>query len=429
MNSLPADIEVLEPAAGAFRERRFRLPTRTHAAVRQNYRDALIGAAAICLVPIAFATLFAVGGYFKNGDVFEVAGFAVAFFGSFLFPMAAILVIAAVIHRWSRIELTASADRLVLRSWLGPFFRTRQVRLAGMKGLRVQIGRLQIATMRGSAPFDPKSILCDVGTLYADFEKSPQQMICSGYDADWLLNLANELTRAIEANQSSLWPVTVTHEDPRIISERAEQPSTSDARVSSTADRVVIEHPARGWRRAWPAWFVVGYLFATGMLIVWTIALLNGQLLIRESRDDGELFPFPVWLGLLVAAPCYAVAICVAGAWIGAARNSARWEITPHQLCLWQRTLWGESVAIWSRAELRSIRAISQLVGEFEYNRYNCLQITSTMQPLREFFRERDKSEIEWLATTLSAAMGLASTNGSKTGLIDPQKLRETSDF
>lgn len=427
MNSLPADIELLEPVAGAFRERRFRLPTRTHEAVRQNYRDALVGAAALFLVPIAFATFLAVGSYFKHSDMFEVAGFAVAFFGSFLFPLAGILLITAIIHRWSRIELIASADRLMIRSWLGPFFRSRRVRLAGLKGLRVQIGYLQISTMRGTAPFDPKSVFCNVGTLYADFEESPQQMICSGYDADWLMNLASELTRTLNANQSSLWPVTLTYEDPRIITEREEQPSTSDARVSSTADRLVIEHPARGWRRAWPSWFVACYLCATAMLILWTVALLNGQLLMREARDDGGYFPFPIWLGLLVAVPCYAVVICMAGAWIATARKSARWEITPHQLCLWQRTLWGESVAIWSRAELQSIRAISQLPGEYEYTRYNCLQITSSEQPPREFFRERDKSEVEWLATTLSTAVGLATTNGSKAGQIDPHKLRETS--
>lgn len=410
MTTLPADIEVLEPAAGAFRERRFRLPVRTHEAVRQNYRDAIIGASALFLVPIAFGLFLTVGSYFTAGEEFVVAGFAVAFFGSFLIPLGGILLLAAIIHRWSRCELIVSANRLVVRSWLGPFFRTRRVRLAGLKGLRVQIGRLQVLAIRGSVPFDPKSMLCNVGTLYADFEKSPQLMICSGYEGDWLLSLAQELTRALEANQGagSLWPVTLTHEDPHILIERTEQPSTSDARVQNTADRLVIEHPARGWRRAGPFWFVACYLFATGLLVVWTIALVNGKLLIRESGDDGQLFPFPLWLGLLVAAPCYAIAICVAGAWIGAARNCARWEITPQQLCLWQRTLWGESVAIWSRAELQSIRAISQKVGDqYDYNRYVCLQVTSTTQPPREFFRERDKSELEWLATVLSKGVGL----------------------
>lgn len=66
MSTLPADVEVLEPVAGAFRERRFRLPGRTHAVVRQNYRDALVGAAALCMVPLAIGTFLALKSYLKG---------------------------------------------------------------------------------------------------------------------------------------------------------------------------------------------------------------------------------------------------------------------------------------------------------------------------------------------------------------------------
>lgn len=414
MNTLPADIEVLEPVAGAFRERRFRLPVRTHAAVLQNFRNALVGSLVLCLLPVAFGAFLAVGSYFTAGEEFAVAGYAVAFFGSFLFPFAGIWLLVAVIHRWSRCELIVAADRLVIHNWLGPFFRTRWVQVAGLKGLRVQIGWL--STIRGRR-FDPQSKLGNVGTLYADFEKSPPQIICSGYEPEWLLNLAQQLTLVLEANQGvvgSLWPVTLTHEDPRILIERVEQPSTSDARVHSGANRLVIEHPPRGWRHAWPPWFVAACLFATGMLMVWTIALLNGQLLVRETRDDGELFPFPIWLGLLVASPCYVIAGCVLACWYDATRRAARWEITPDLLCLWQRNLWGEYVLSWSRTELQSIRVISRSISEEQDHWFNCLQITSSEQPPRELFRERDKSELEWLATVLSKGAGLAIADGSK---------------
>lgn len=418
MNTLPADVEVLEPVAGAFREQRFRLPAPTHAVLWEGYWLAVGLAIVLFLVPFTAAGVLVVLSYF-NAEV-KPTDFMdpIVMIGCFMLPLAAAILLNALVHRWSYYEISVTADRLQVRTRIGPFFRTRHLRLAGLKGLRVQIGTLQHLTMRGVEPLDPRSRFRNVGTLFADFELSPQQLIVSGYDPDWLLSIASELTRVIETNHpgaARLMPVTLTHDDPRVILDRAEQPSSSNARVLQTVDRLVIEMPPHGWWRSFPWQFQYFCYFCLAMLLVWTVLLVRGELLVA-SEDGGNLGPLPLLIGLLITSPCYAIIGCLLALWYSTSRSSARWEITPQQLCLWQRTIWGEYCAFWNRSELQAIRVVSKLHQQSDRDDifYNCLEITSANQPPREFFRERDKSELEWLATVLRKGLGHESPSAIK---------------
>lgn len=405
MTKLPADIEVLEPIAGAFRETHFRLPARTHESVRRNFRHAVYGSIALASIPCVFSIVVAV--QHEDGWLMPIL-----FFGSFLFPLAGIILLAAILQRWTRREIICTPGRLTLRSRFGPFRWTRRLPLAQLKGFRVQTGTLRVEGITGSTPFDPQAKIRNVGSLFADYERGHARMICSGYDPGWLKTLAEELTdrcAAILGKAGPLLPVTSTNEDPAIIERRSAQPSNSDARLQSSGDTFVITHPPRGWRYALPRPFIASFLGWNGVLIYYTVALCAGQ--VGWANNPGKV---PIWLGLLLGSPFYVISICCLATWYAYAHYTARWEISGQELRFWHRQLFGAGTEVWQRKDLQAIRVVSTKADSDQDTWSTRLQITATGKPLKELMRDRDKSELEWLATVLSKEFGLAEYGSSE---------------
>lgn len=401
MNTLPADIEVLEPLAGAVRETRYRLPPSTQAAVKRLFQRSLASTLCVLILPALFIGVSTAAIANDDPKQLWIVGVVTGLvFVIFVLPVAAYF-FRACWRCWGRQEILCSPGKLSTRSQFGLFWRTRRFLLPdfqGFQGFRVQVGSLQVDTLFGPSPFEEHSQDRDVGTLFADYDRGQTRLICSGYEPDWLTSLAQELTRRCELAPQ----ITLSSEDPEIIEPRQQQPSTSDAQVRQAGDTLIIEHPPRGWRRAVPLPGLV-------MIGVWNsfACFYSATLFAGQVHWEGSDTVVPIWLGLLLGSPFYAIGIGGLAVWYAHARYAARWEVNSKELRFWDRMFFGEATAIWPRSELQSIRVVSRHTDYDKVAWITTLQIAAADRPVKEFFRGREKSELEWLATTLNKALGL----------------------
>jgi hypothetical protein len=406
MTVLPNDIQVFESFASAFRETHYLLPVRTHEAVKQFFLVALIGSIGLAVIPFVFSIFFAIVGSEVEFEFWLIMVLMpIGFFGAFLYPLALALLLYGAFCRWGRTEIICTPDRISVRDRLGLLRWTRRLPVAGLKGFHVQSGTLKFGANNRTSPGEE---IRSVGVLSADYTTGKNKAICSGYASGWLASLAQELTRRLGIVDAEGQPlvVTQTSTDPTVIQRRTEQPTTSDARVQVQGDTLVIEHPAKGFWRGVPGFFKLFGLFWNGFMVIWTLVFIPALLAGEVKWNDGPE-KTSIWFGLLFCVPFYLVGFGFLVYFYAASIYAARWTIRADDLELWERSLFGERTQSWPRSELSSIQVITRQNNDEDKTWTTFLQIATTTDESTEHFSHRDKAELEWLATTLSKALGL----------------------
>ena len=406
MNNLPTDIEVQELLTGAFRETHYRLPRRTLRGAQIAAGVGFAVAIGCILVPFVFAGFFAI--VVPNDDrEFRLIAILmpIVFFGSFLFPIAIYALVRTAFNYYGHLEVQCQRERILVTQRCGHLRWTSRFRLAGLKGFRVKWGTVTDEQGKPVAP-----ALYDVGTLVADYDGGRSRTVCWGYAPDWLEQFAADLTNRCEAlsdSTSGLTPVSRDNIDPTAIGPRSEQPSTSTARVTTNGDRLVIDIPRRGWWRCVPGGFKFFCISWNGFNCLFFgmffPALFAGQMLWNEGPEKTS-----VAFGLLFSLPFLLIGWGMIAYWWAAAKYAARLEVVGDQLSVEETFSFGKFAGAWSSQDLRAVRVVSRASkGEDSMSWTTLLQIEPVQGSVHEMLATREKNELEWLATTLSKALGL----------------------
>jgi len=410
MTKLPADIEVFESLDSSFRETVYRLPRRPPEAVKLIFRGSIIAAASLAVMPFIFSIFFAVVGPRDKPEIYlTIILLPIVFFGTFLFPLATVILLGGLTYGRGRVEIRCGSEHLKARSGWGLLRWTRRLPLAGLTGFRVVEGILHPNSQQAQGSKVPQPGMEKFGALMADYQTGKSQLVCAGYANEWLVSLAEVLTERCEpgcGKAEPLRPVTIGSPDPNIIAERSEQPSTSNARLRVEGDTLIIDHPARGFWRGVPGFLKMFGLFWNGFMVMWTCVFMPALFAGEVQWNDGPE-KTSIWFGLLFCTPFYLIGFGFLAYFYAASIYAARWSIRPDELELWERKLLGERTKMWLRSELSSIRVVTRQNNDEDKTWSTFLQISTNHDRTDELFSDRDKSELEWLATTLRKALGL----------------------
>ncbi len=411
MSNLPPDIEVQEPLTGAFRETHYRLPRRTLRGAKIAAGIGFALAIGCVIIPFVFAGFFAIVVPKDNAEFRQVAILMpIVLFGSFLFPFAIYALICTAFNYYGHLEIRCLRERILVTQRCGSLWWTSRFPLAGLKGFRVKWGT---TTDEQGKPVAPA--LYDLGTLVADYDGGRSRTFCWGYAPDWLEQFAADLTNrcaALSESKSGLTPVSRDNIDPTAIGPRSEQPSTSTARVTTNGDRLIIDIQRRGWWRCVPWGFKFFCVFWNGFNCLFFgmffPALFAGEVLWNDGPEKTS-----VLLGVLFSFPFLLVGWGMIAYWWAAAKYSARLEVVGDQLLVEETFSLSKFAGAWHSPDLRAVRVVSRASkGEDSVNWTTLLQIEPVQGPVHEMLSSREKSELEWLATTLSKALGLPLEGG-----------------
>ena len=232
-----------------------------------------------------------------------------------------------------------------------------------------------------------------------------------------LLAFAGELVRlgkaprAASAETLMLPPPTVLEvveeESRSVVTEREEQPALSSAILEHHADGVTITIPPLGLR----GFLVQPVLLINLVLIValaaW-IAVGSAPAVARVGfvglvTFNGAIVPWMLEIFVILAT---------AHVFSRRAQLSVRGGVLTVR---WTNFLWSWC-RVWPRGELAEVRAVSELgptdVGQ-EWRQYLDIQPSGRRRSApRRLLYWREKSELEWIATTLRRSLRLSSTNG-----------------
>jgi hypothetical protein len=347
--------------------------------------------------------------------------------GPICFPLGAFFIFKGLSGLYGHVEVFVRAGKLHARERCGPLRWTRKRDLARIRGLRVEYdvasGRPQslrdtayLPTALASAIATSAAALRRLGHLKADLTNGKTFTVCSGYPRDWLLPLADALSRCCLAlgrhlpADSAPPPVSEESLNPATISERPRQPSNSTAIVEQDGTTVTIRIPAAGFLRGTSrfivVWCVVWNLFVWPFTALFIPAAFAGKVEV-EGGQGGPLNP---WFGVCFMSPFWIVALISLGALIHCARRRATFVVTPDHLSLEDVRLFGRTDYAWTRDQLRAIRVDSKFTSDSDGGGSWSTSLSIEPRDARPlaFLEYRPKAELEWLATLLRQVLGVA---------------------
>jgi hypothetical protein len=405
MMNLPPDLEVLEKPAGGDGRWHLRLPPRTMPGVKLTGYGGLFAAAFLAGIPTTFAVL--AWTFFSNASPsfrWIATAMPLVFFGPLFFPPAVYIFIRVMVLHFGRIEIICEPQRIAAIHRWGRLHWTRRFPVAELRGLRVN-------TDRPFNLYDPafSQQLSQLGRLNLDFTANRSYILCWGYPAEWLALLGNGLTDFLNEQRTAktqLAPLTLEDSDPAVVVEREHQPSSSNAVVTETIDGLEIDLPSRGaWRPEYLG--LICACFGVNLFLVFfgcgfLPALFAGQA--QWVEEDKAPVQLPIWLGLLLLSPFYALGLGLIVLWWQLAHRSARLVLDATKLHVLNRNTWSTFADSVAREDIQAIRVINHVIeGEAtpQQKWEHVLYVGFGDDKGWTLFHVRPKSEVEWLATLL----------------------------
>jgi hypothetical protein len=389
------DLEVNQEFIGPHRKTTLRLPVRSHPGVARRAFVILIASLVLFSIPCGFGIFFWWGMH-RADPTFRLfsALMAVSFFGLFLFPVALLALLYSSYLWRGRTEIVCEPDQLRVVHRLGPAWWSSRLPLAHLNGFRVIVDQ--------EADFESA-----LGILCADYTSKGTRILCSGYPLAFLQRLADELAcRSQETSRQKLALVPTTHDnpDPRQIGPRTDQPSDSNAVVRISNRCMTIDLPSPGAWRCIPRFLIffciTWNLFVLAFFGFFIPALFAGKVMWNDGPEKTS-----IWFGLLFSLPFFGVGAGMLAYWRYNAIRSASLALTDREMTFRERRLFGEMSCAWKLGDIRSVQAVCrEHTSEDSVSWSNSLQINST-DGLFECLSWRKKSELEWLATTISQAL------------------------
>jgi hypothetical protein len=418
---LPDEIEVSDLAEGGIF---FRLPRRPTGNWRWLAAVPLVLGLLVASFPIAGIVFFLkVGGQPKD----ELWWFAIfgplGCHGPICFPLGAYLVFRGLCGLYGHCELLVRDGRLHAVERCGPLRWTRRRDLTGVNGLRVEYD-LAFGRPRslGETTYLPAALTRDpklrcLAQLKADLGNGKTTTICTGYPREWLLPLAEALSRCcprlgldLPAGDSQP-PVSEESLNPAVIVDRYRQPSNSTALVEQEGDVITIKIPPAGLFCSMSPIMLVWCLGWN--VLVWPFTVLFLPAAFAGKVDvEGAADPLKPGWAICFLTPFWLVALGSLLGMIHCARRRATFIISPTQLTIEDVGLYGCSRHVWPANSLRSIQVESKFKSDSEGG--GSWSISLVVQGHEDkpfsFLEYRPKPELEWLATLLREVLGLRSS-------------------
>jgi hypothetical protein len=327
---------------------------------------------------------------------FLAIGFAVLFFGLYLIA--------------GRDEIVLDPSHLASVMIAGPFRWSRRVRRERIRQFTV------VESMASSDVHSTQVFHGATHTLRVEVEDGRARALLRPYPHECIRALADDLanrckTMPIDSLDIQAVPASVAVNEesdvPTEIRDREEQPSSSSAIVEQTAGGLRIELPAKGFWRGSPIFakvFVFFWCTIVGLLItVFTATALAGG---KAGKGPGNP-PSNVFL-VLFFTPFVLVGLGGILGLVHSGRKRAEFVATRTRLAIerweWFRTKRQE----WDREDLKAIHVgvETRASGEDSTRLVNTLVIEPKSGKPVLLLAEREKAELEWLATTLRSELG-----------------------
>ncbi len=407
----PPGIEISDGQSGLGRSRSYRLPPRNMPSVNLTAYAGLFTAAFLAGIPVGFSIL--IWSFTSGAQLYYrllAASLPLALFGAFLFPAAGYLLARVLVLHWGRLEIVCQPRSLLVVHRWGPVQWTRRFAIADLKGFRVNTDR----------PFDPNDPafsqqISRIGKLVADFTRNRSYTVCWGYPVEWLEQLGEELIARItesSATASKLMPLAMEDADPSAIVDREHQPSNSNAVLTQEDDGLVVVLPSLGsWRSEYLPLICVSLGWNALMVffgLVFLPALFSGAAVWVD--DDEKRSQLSIWLGLLLLTPFFALGLGLIALWRRLALRSARIKLDTKALHVTEQGTFRTFTASTDRDQIQSIRVISRAYeqeGKPQTKWQHFLFVELLSDSGWSILHSRNKSELEWLATTLNKELGL----------------------
>jgi hypothetical protein len=414
---LPDEIEVQELADGGLL---FRLPRRPTGNWRWTAIVPLVAGLLIASFPFMGIIFFlTVGGPPKREMVWFGIFAPLGCHGWLCFPLGAYLVFKGLCGLYGHCELLVRDGRLHAIERCGPLRWTRRRDLTRVHGFRVEY---DLASNRprslGETTFLPGALTRDptlrrMAQLKADFGNGKSATICAGYPREWLLPLAEALSRCSPRLSYDLQAgdnqpqVSEESLNPTVVAERHGQPSNSTARLEKEGDVVTITIPPAGLFRGMSPFSLI-WCLAWNVIWPFTFFFLPAAFAGKVEVEGLGQHLHPGW-AICFLVPFWLVAIGSLIALIHCARRRATFIFSAAELTIEDIGVFGRTRYSWPVNSLRSIQVESKFKSDSEGGGSWSINLVVHLQdgkPL-SFLEYRPKPELEWIATTLREVLGL----------------------
>ena len=349
--------------------------------------------------PIASSLFFV---FVRSGDErppLSVVLTPLLLFGLFCFPIAGFLL-------WKGFLLLRGRDEIVIRDgrlsgvtrW-GPLRSSRSCELDDLAGFRIE-GQFESD--------DGVGFLQGMSSLVAVRKQAKPVHLLRIYPEELIETLAAELEEQVESfasRQGKPFSEELAVEnvsmDPGQMGERTAIPVGSNLEFEECHNELRIGVPALGWRNSsstfvkiWSILWVAATLTLTATIVP---ALIAGRV-----RGDA-------WVGwVLVFAFCL---IAVASVFFleKAAHRKGTIVLTATDLRFEEDGIFRKHQAHWKRSSITSVVAVAESRGTRSSGKHwiHFIKVLPELDPSHDWFCNRDKPELEWIATKLNRALGL----------------------
>ncbi len=314
------------------------------------------------------------------------------FFGIFCFPIATALILKGIFLLWGRTEIVIDGDRLRAVTRFGPLWSTRRCDLEDLAGFRVE------GDPGGGGS---SGVTAGLASLVAVRKQKRPLHLARAYRKEIIDQLAEDLGAQIKSvaaihgkpglQQPQVENVSL---DPRSIHRRDRQPIDSDAVVEQRRNDCVIRFPAKGWRQS-PGLFTKLFCYLwVGAAILFT-AILLPALIPGQVQGDARV-------GWVLLPMLWMVAIGAILVQLHKARRCGMIQFTEETLRFEETGIFGVNRAVWNRAAIDDVVVAAKL-HETDDSSYweHYIEVRPDPNPERQWFSDRDKFELEWIATLL----------------------------
>lgn len=359
----------------------------------------LIGAAALIgSWPILAAAMFASVGFDNERALSDVLA-PLVFFGVFCFPVAGFLIFKGLLLLRGRDEIVIREDRISAVTRWGPLKSSRHCQLEDLGGFRIE---------RSFESEDSVGFLHGMASLVAIGKQTKSIHLLRLYPEEVIRELATSLDDQIEsftARRGRPIPKELGVEeislDPSRTEARTEKPIESDIVCEQKQDGLVIRLPAKGWRRTTGCFLKVWSIFWVSMTLLMTALLLPALIggTVKGDASAGWVLMVVFWIS----------SIALVFYLDRAAKRRGTITLTPSHLRFDDAGLFRAHHANWTRARIESVGVAAEKRGRRSPRWIHSIHVSPNHATEHDWFSNREKPELEWIATKLTEALGLDS--------------------
>ena len=380
---------------------RCRVPRRSHGLATTPGWLMILAGGFIASWPLLGILFFGVMGATEDPDMFAFAVFGpLVCFGPFCFTSGGFFLLRGLFLVAGRDEIVIRRGRLTAMSRWGPFRSRRRCSLEDLVGFRVE------SHLAGA--YSETAGMQGLASLVAERLSGSPVHLLRGYPKpliDELVVGLNQHCGRFAAREGIPWRESLQTDEvslnPEKIDERPAQPRNSKATLEQWPDGLLIELPHRGWWRPGSRFVTIWCFGWNGMTLLSTAAFVPALL---AGKVEGE--PWVAWILMPIFWIVGIVAFVVL---FRKARRSGRIVLAGKSLSFEETDPFGSTTLQWNTEEIECITVgAKKYETEDSITWKNFITVCPTEKE-RQWFNNREKPELEWLATVLRQALGLGS--------------------